>query len=196
MGMDFLLTCSDTASNMPIYYPIEYPRDRGELTLKWLRDAVAKAKEENGISVVFIDHLHFLLPLRDMKNPSLVIGGIVREIKRIAVDNGVGVVLIVHLTKTDADKVATVEDIRDSSFITQESDYAMIIQRERLGAKKGKKDFKSADDVMALDGLMPIYSNRAFLSLETNRRTGKTGRIVLWWNGMVFEDYKGQDSAK
>ena len=66
----------NTKTNLPMYLPMELHRGGGELQFQWLYEAIKKAKEEQNIKLAIIDHLHFLLPLKDFRNTSFIIGGI------------------------------------------------------------------------------------------------------------------------
>ena len=167
-------------TDMPVYVPIDLHRGGGELQYQWLYEAIAKAKEEKGVSVVVIDHLHFLLPLKDFNNTSFLLGGIVREIKKISVNLNVAIILIAHTTKIDDDKVPDWTMIRDSSFITQESD--VVLMMYRIKSKEAAK--KQSDD-----STIDVYTNKTILSVELNRMGGKTGKIKLFHNGTKFVEY-------
>lgn len=181
MMMDEDLQETGQPSYMPIFYPMENFRGKSELTLDWVKQVVWEAKEKQMVEFVVIDHLHFLLPLRDYNtNVSFLIGSIVREIKKMAVEMQIPILLIAHTKKFDVDKTPDINSIRDSSFIAQETDFTMIMWRIRdKGASK-----KASDD----GEYTIVYTNMAWLSLEANRRTGKTGRIKLWFDGSKFVD--------
>lgn len=165
---------------LPLFIPIDIHRESGDLQLDWIVDSIIKCKKQNPtLSLVVIDHLHFLLPLSELKNTSFVIGGIVRKLKRIAVSLEISILLISHVKKISDDKVPTFNDIRDSSFITQEADVTMMMWR-----LKSKEAAKRIDD----DNDENIYTNRAFLSVELNR-DGDTGKFKLVHNGVMFEEY-------
>lgn len=167
-------------TDLPMYMPMELHRGGGELQYQWLFEAIAKAKLEKNIQLAVIDHLHFLLPLKDFKNTSFIIGGIVREIKRIAVATRVPIILIAHVAKIKDEKKPSIEDIRDSSFIAQEADVVMMMYR-----LKNETEKKKVTDDSLEDG----YSNATILSIEADRKRGKTGKIKLWHNGAMFEIY-------
>ena len=78
--------------------------------------------------IFFIDHLHYLIDIARVKNPSLDIGTIVRRVKRFAVDNDFIMFLLAHVSKTESDNVSY-RDLRDSSFIAQESDTVIMVKR-------------------------------------------------------------------
>lgn len=164
-------------ADIPLFLPLELHRGGGELQYKWLFEAIAKAKIERNIKFVVIDHLHFLLPLKDYNNTSFLIGGIVRELKRMAVVLKIPIMLIAHTQKLKDDKIPDWTDIRDSSFITQEADMVMMIYRKKAEDAPKKITSISTDEV---------FSNQAVLSIELNRMGGETKRIVLEHNGIMF----------
>jgi len=144
--------------SLPIFYPI----DNRRLTLNWLDQKIAEGIEKYDIKMVFIDHLHFLLPLKDYRqNISFLIGGIVRELKQIAIRRRIPILLIAHTGKMDADREPDINSIRDSSFITQESDFVLVMWRERA---KRTRQYGDQEEL--------TYLNTAWVSLEKNRRTG------------------------
>lgn len=82
-----------------------------------------------GTRIVFIDHLHYLLDLAAARNPSIQIGQIIRGLKQIALRQKVVIFLAAHTTKLNPDKQLSADDIRDSSFVGQESDGVMMVWR-------------------------------------------------------------------
>lgn len=167
----------NVTTELPVYLPTELHRGGGSLQYQWLFEAMAKAKLEKGVSVVVIDHLHFLLPLKDFKNTSFILGGIVREIKRIAESLKIAIILIAHTAMIKDDKVPDWTMIRDSSFITQEADCVMMMYRIKNKAAARKQSDDSTADV---------YKNKTILSVELNRMGGKTGKVKLMHNGVKF----------
>lgn len=166
-------------TELPVYVPTELHRGGGGLQYQWLFEAMAKAKEEKGVNIAVIDHLHFLLPLKDFRNTSFILGGIVREIKRMAVALDMAVLLIAHTAKIKDDKVPDWTDIRDSSFITQEADVVLMMYRI-----KNKEAAKKQHD----DNTVGVYKNKTILSVELNRLGGRTGKVKLKHNGAKFEE--------
>lgn len=166
-------------TELPVYVPTELHRGGGDLQYQWLFEAIAKAKEEKGVHLVVIDHLHFLLPLKDFKNTSFLLGGIVREIKRIANTLQVAIILIAHTQKIQDDVIPDWTMIRDSSFITQEAD--MVLMMYRIKNKEAAK--KQTDD-----STIEVYKNKTILSVELNRMGGFTGKVKLKHNGAKFEE--------
>lgn len=189
MAMDGLHAPTGTPTKLPMYMPIELNRGGNGLQYDWIREAIIKAKKERGIKLVVIDHLHFLLPLQDHKNLSFIIGGIVREIKKMSIELEIPVLLLCHLQKdaTKEDTAPSWTDIRDSSFIAQEADAVLIVWRG-----KDEEATKAAKKITSTS-VANVYTNRTMLSVDLNRMTGDTGRILLWHNGAGFEEYSNQD---
>lgn len=184
-AMDIDSRVSGGATDLPLYYPI----DNRLLSLEWLEAKIKKAKEELNVACVFIDHLHFLLPLKESSNVSFVIGGIVRELKKIAVRNNIPIFLICHTKKIEVGTSPDINSVRDSSFVAQESDFTFIIWRVRKDSNSKKK--KTDDDVFNDLG-EDVYTNLSVISLEANRRTGKTKKMLFGMEGGMFypcEDY-------
>ena len=97
-------------------------------SLDWFEKKTQESWKRFGCKVVFIDHLHFLFDMAK-QNSSLDIGGYMRRIKRFAVNNDLIIFLLCHLTKVEPDQEIGLNQIRDSSFIPQESDSVVIIRR-------------------------------------------------------------------
>ncbi len=105
------------------------PRKMKAHVLNWARDRIAEAVAKKGVSVVFIDHLHFLFDIGRMRNTSLEIGTVIRYLKFLAVDLNLVIFILCHMRKTNIDVEPTDMDFRDSSLISQESDVGLIVWR-------------------------------------------------------------------
>jgi len=134
--------------------------------LPWMKERIIEALVKHSIGVVFIDHLHFLFDLARSKNTSLEIGGVVRFLKGIAIEYNLIIFLLCHMKKISFDKEQPDDsDVRDSSFVSSESDTGLIIWR-----------IKDID-------------NQAWLKVAYSRRTGafnKTFKIAKV-NGLLRE---------
>jgi replicative DNA helicase len=135
-------------------------------TIAWVEKKVIESKAKYNTKVIFIDHLHFIVDFGE--NMSVQIGRTMRELKRIARTLDVCIFLIAHLKKTKMDTQPDLEDLRDSSFIAQEADTVIMLWRQM---KKEKGEV--------------IITNNVNVSVQANRRTGKTGNVKF-----VFEDGK------
>ena len=127
----------------------------------WIEEKIKEAKEKYMTKIVVIDHLGFLVPKSTMsdlsKNYSAYVGQIVRDLKTIAKNEKVIIILPVHLRKTDNPDL---NDLKDSSAISQESDAVFILNRE-----------KSAD-INARE----IYTDHVKIFMAKNRKTGITAQ--------------------
>lgn len=185
MRMDEQLKLSGKPSPFEIWTPHELHRGGGQLQYLWIYEAIEKAIIEKNIKLVVIDHLHFLIPLKETSNTSFVIGGVVREIKRIGIALNIPIILIAHTTMLKEDKLPDWTDIRDSSFITQEADVVLMMYRA-----KNKDAAKKVTD----DTVTDVYRKKAILSVELNRNSDEndktgTGKIALWHDGAKFIPY-------
>ena len=139
------------------------PKNLSGNSIDWIEQRIMESIAKFGTKVVFIDHLHYILNFSDIKNRSgisLLIGAIMRELKRIANKWDITIFLIAHTTKISYDSQPELSDIRDSSFISQEAD--MVLMLWRLKDK-------------TTDG----FSNESRLVVKANRRTGQTGGVNL-----------------
>jgi replicative DNA helicase len=116
--------------------------------LPWMKERIIEALLKHGIGVVFIDHLHFLFDLARSKNTSLEIGQVVRFLKSIAIEYNLIIFLLCHMKKITFDKEPDDGDVRDSQFVSSESDTGLIIWQ-----------IKNTD-------------NQAWLKVAYSRRTG------------------------
>ena len=155
-------------SEIPLFY---LPRQLKQNSLVWLENKIIEAKAKFGCKVIFIDHLHYLLEMQKMaeaKSISLLVGMMMRELKKMAIHHEIIIFLVSHMRKILYDRLPEIEDLRDSSFIGQESDLVFFIKRVKEGEE---------------------YTNKAVLKVAKNRRTGKLGNVRLIYNNHHFEEY-------
>ena len=166
-----------------VYTPIELQ----ERSLVFLEENIKIGVEQQAVKVVFIDHLHYLIDLKSSLNSSLLIGGIARELKQIAVKNDVVIFLIAHTRKLALGEKLNLSSIRDSSLISQEADYVFLINRKK---KDDGMKFGSSGDTEWL--------NESSVRLAKNRKTGKLFRFDFFMNDgklieKVSEEFAGYD---
>lgn len=123
--------------------------------MSWLEERIKESFEKYHTRIVIIDHLHYLIDLMKMRNPSLEIGQVIRQLKALAVNNGFVIFLLCHTTKGKNEADLSYENIRDSSFVSQESDSVFMIKRTPLEGE-----------------------NAARLRIEFHRRTGVMERVI------------------
>lgn len=99
-------------------------------SLEWLRMRIIEALTKYGIKAVFIDHLHFLFDLARMKNTSLEIGQVIRTLKTMCIELNIIIFLMCHMQKLSPFIEPADDNIRDSSFVSQESDAGIMVWRD------------------------------------------------------------------
>jgi replicative DNA helicase len=123
--------------------------------LPWVEERIQESFIKYHTRIVFIDHLHFLFDMARTRNPSLEIGTVIRRLKTMAVSGSFVIFLLAHTTKGKSENDLSYESIRDSSFISQESDCVLMIKRT---PKDGEKI--------------------ALLRVEFHRRTGVLEKVI------------------
>lgn len=167
---ELIIKFLDRKEQPPLFYT---PQKMAGNTLTWVEKKIVEAKAKYNSQIIFIDHLHFIVDFGG-QNMSQEIGRTMRELKQLAVKWGVVIVLIAHLRKTQVDEQPTLEDLRDSSFIAQEADTVIMLWRET------KKDPETRQ---------VIIGNNVNISVQANRRTGKTGNVLMHFeNGKFLEN--------
>lgn len=160
----------DRGEAVPLFYtPEKMVRDT-KSCLEWIEKKIIEAKAKFNSEIVFIDHLHFVVPFHTDRQ-DLVIGAAMRELKSLAKTWNVVIFIVCHLKKTKLDTNPDLEDLRDSSFIAQEADTVIMMWRktERVNG-------------------MVVIGNEATISVQANRRTGKTGNFkMVFSNGRFYE---------
>ena len=138
--------------------------------LNWIEERIVESVVKYDSKIVFIDHLHFIVSFSSDRVDQ-EIGKTMRELKRMAKQLRVVIVLIAHLKKTRTDEHPSLEDLRDSSFVAQEADTVILLWRE---TKKRNGEW--------------VISNNVNVSVQANRRTGRTGNIK-----MVYTPHGGME---
>jgi replicative DNA helicase len=134
-------------------------------SLEWIEKRIVEAVAKHDTKLVIIDHLHFIVPFTAARMDA-EIGRTMRQLNRLAKRWNVIIVLVAHLRKTKLLEQPDLEDLRDSSFVAQEADTVLMLWR-RTGRDNGKV----------------IITDDVNLSVQANRRTGKTGNVSF-----VFKD--------
>jgi len=116
----------DRFPNLPLIY---MPQKLKVHALPWLEDRIYEAFLKYHTRVFFVDHLHYLIDIARLKNPSLEIGGVIRTLKRICVEGGFVGFILAHTIKGRGGPDLSFEAIRDSSFVSQEADSVLMIRR-------------------------------------------------------------------
>lgn len=132
---------------LPLFY---LPISNKSQDFNWFMTKCIESFYKYGTRIFFIDHLHFLVDMARVSNPSLEIGAIVRRIKRFAVDNDFVIFLLCHIKKQESEDLSY-KDLRDSSFIAQDSDTCIMIKRtpkNGINTAKARVEFHRRTGVM------------------------------------------------
>ena len=137
---------------LPLFY---LPTSNKAQDFNWFMERCMEAFFKYNSRIFFIDHLHFLVDMARVSNPSLEIGAIVRRIKRFAVENDFIIFLLAHIKKNEGDDLSY-KDLRDSSFIAQDSDTVIMIKRT---PKNGMTTAKARVEFHRRTGIMEWVVN-------------------------------------
>ena len=138
--------------------------------IEWLESKIVESIAKFDTKIVFIDQLDFIVSMLG-ENHSLNVGQTMRDLKGLAKKWNIVIFIICHLTKAKMDTQPTLEDLKGSSSIGQESDTVILLWRE---TKREGKELIITDNVN--------------ISVQKNRRHGKTGNIkMVYDNGHFIE---------
>lgn len=138
-----------------------------QVTPEWIEQRVVEGIAKHNTKLVVIDHLGFIDDLGEggryqRENLAYRLGIIMRELKNIAKRWNITIVLLAHLSQADESKPPTLQDLKGSSSIAQESDMVIMLWRKNTTTKG-----------------IRTYENKTLISIQANRRTGKNGNIAL-----------------
>ena len=168
----------DRNEHAPLSYTPQHIKGN---TTTWIEERIIESIAKYGTRVVFIDQLDFIVPFSADRH-DLRVGQVMRELKSIAKKWNIIIFIICHLVKTKMDMQPTLEDLRGSASIGQESDTVILLWRET------KRE----------NGQI-VITNNINVSIQANRRTGKTGNIKMIYtdNGRFLEeDWKIEDQER
>ena len=120
----------DTCYNMPFQI-----HDQGGQTLDKIRARIQKTRRENESAscLVVIDYLQLIPIVGKFERHDLAIGAITRELKQMAKQYKVPIILLSQLSRSveqRQDKRPMMSDLRDSGSIEQDADIVMLLYRE------------------------------------------------------------------
>ncbi len=146
------------------YTPLKISSGR----ISWLKDKIKEGILKYQTKVIFIDHLGFLLPDVESydknlnQNYSAYLASMCRQLKKLAIDEEVIIVLMAHVRKTSAE--LEIEDLANSAGIAQEADFVFMIERI-----KNKKKFETNN----------YFTDETIVKMVKNRRTGNNKIIKV-----------------
>lgn len=115
----------DCFPDLPFLY---MPKTLKQKNIEWIENRIIESYQKFHTRTVFIDHLHYVVDIAKKGNASLDIGAVIRRLKSLAVAEGFIIFLLCHTTNDRGDD-RDFGSPRDSSFIEQESDTALMIKR-------------------------------------------------------------------
>ena len=140
------------------------PRKMKHKDINWIEERIIESKAKFKTEVVFIDHLHYLFALtNNTQNVTLLIGDLMRTLKRIAEDNNLVIFVLAHTRKVDGNRIPRAEDVRDSALIANECDKMLVVHRDRTEGELG----------------MTSMSPETKVVIELDRQNGKNMGYVL-----------------
>jgi replicative DNA helicase len=104
-----------------------------DLNWKDIDGLMTKAKEELGVGLVVIDHLHYFS--RELEHLSEDLGRITKELKKNAIRHNIPIILISHIRKKgqgQSSKSPEMDDLRGSSYIAQDADIVLMVERGKV----------------------------------------------------------------
>lgn len=178
MPPDQLLLKYRDEPGLPIYLPLTLEA----ANFDWLERRCLEAKFKYGAQVVLIDHLDHMVDMSIRQNMALNIGAFMRRLKfDIAMKLNIAVLLIAHQGQPKEDKEPSVDTLRGSASIGQESDATIVVMRRKNLSAVELKDFamKAGEDKLHLvtppalaDPDDQSSCKLAIVKIDCHRRTG------------------------
>lgn len=103
-------------------------QENDELDWKDIDGLIQNAKDALDVDLVIIDHLHYFS--RDLKNAAEELGKITMTFKKNAIRHNLPIILISHIKKLARDEDLSLEALRGSSLIAQDSDIVLMVNRD------------------------------------------------------------------
>lgn len=146
--LDFLLA-QHRIRNAPFYFG---EPNWSNLSVDTVVETIRDAVKRYGIKLLVFDNLHFLV--RSSNNQAQEVGKVSRAFKMLAEEMELVVVLISQPRKTAGarNKIIGHEDIKDSSSVPADSDYVILLHRDRLDV--GGDSASETDEVLSPETLV------------------------------------------
>lgn len=127
-----------------------------KLSWKDIDGLMDNAKQQLNVDLVIIDHLHYFA--RGMTNSAEDLGVITQSFKDSAKKHKMPIILISHIRKLLKDEELSGDSLRGSSFIAQDSDIVLLVNRDP-------------------------ETNAMGVMIDKNRNRGKLSDRTKDWNG-------------
>lgn len=122
-----------------------------------------------GFQFVVFDNLHFLV--RTTANQTQEIAYVSQQFKLLAEELQIPIMLIVHPRKVGDERVATVDDLKDSSSIGADADTVIILYRKRTVSKAESKSAFEPETLVRVDASRFTSGGQTLLYFDAARST-------------------------
>lgn len=136
-----------------------------------------KLAKEHGLDLVIIDHLQIMRADKPSNNRYADVSSITGELKALALQLDVAVVLCSQLNREHPGQIPILSDLRDSGSIEQDADVVLFIHREEM-------EFKGADEAQKRDQWFkthdadePYPAGHAYV-VVAKQRDGAVGQLI------------------
>lgn len=156
-----VMRCYNDFKDFPLFFGHMY---KG-LDIEKIKNTVRECVRRYGIEFLVFDHLHFLC--RSINNITTEVGVVTREFKMLAEDEGIPIFLIVHPRKVIEGRVPTQNDLRDSGLIPADSDFILILHRNRkVGADERMEERFESSCLVRVEKARYEAGGDAYLEFE------------------------------
>lgn len=150
-------------------------------------ETITKAIEDLGkVDLIFIDHTHYLKLEKSNKVES--IDKLITDVKYIAVNRFLPVVVIAHIRKLNERRAPQLDDLRDSSYLQQVPSVILMMYRER----NSDDDINQGAPEMKPNGYVYIRKNRITGNLKAEEFIVSENEKILMNGDDGFQALMGQ----
>ena len=140
------------------------------VTIDWVEERIVEGIAKFNSRLIVIDHLGYLDDFGTSdrfarENHAFRIMMLMQGLKTLAKKWDVTILILVHVSQSDEGKPPSLQDLKGSSAILQESDLVLMLWRKNK-----------------LQGKIRIYENKTMISVLANRRNGNNGNVGLEFN--------------
>ncbi len=141
-----------------------------QVTTDWIEERIIEGIAKYNTKMAVIDHLSYIDDSQYSKeNHAYRIEMTMKALKNIAKRWNITVLLLVHINQHEEGKAPTLQDLKGSSAILQESDIVLMVWRKNEMVNQVR-----------------VYDNKTMLSVLANRWNGKIGSV-----GLIFDETTG-----
>lgn len=161
------------------FYYVFAPKKNTTGKLEWIKYKIKESWIKYATKVVFIDHIDFLIPSgsKTSDNEAIALKRIATELKSLAIELNVIIVVMAHLKKIPDNKEPDMQDIGYSAGIFQLADYVIIVMREKVNNAKAFGGSNYNDE---------LYTNNSIIKIVKNRETGQLKFIKCQYQNNRF----------